>query len=555
MSIVLVLEASLACLLAAALGNALDKRKGRLALFSITFFASLLTLFVVQTVYALGYFPLNHLDLNSWWSPENYVGQTFLIIELAIWAYLLSSGLGYAIGDEWIGAIFTFFAFALAMGGLAAGVQTGLAEQAGLMQAESVLNGGILVEMALYLFWFLGLLAIVKFSMTNLGALTLGALTCSLVLIRLGLGWAILPALLVFAVALYAFSQQILPLREDVKAQKMRAYRSLITFMLGTNRPYYLIDDWKKRENRDQDLPEPRVSGEVFNRSSFAGPGIVLNDCNHAAVMSDGFKIRVLPPGLSFTNFDHAHRFEELQAAVDLRPQHRVTTIQAETQEGIITNTLVFMPHRIDVNGGELELGQPYPYDEEKIKKVVGEFGYVNHDWSKEEDLAIEEISQIPWDELVKIAAPPILKDIIINYPCNKLHESKEARTEIAQAFVARLRDEMYELGIEVIGGGISNITTPDEVVEQRIKNWEAKWEREIEIERGELEAQITTQLETVWAEAQLEVLETLVDILSTSGSVTDETMAFQLVDALGAALPRADAKKGTMPWTANFSS
>jgi hypothetical protein len=192
------------------------------------------------------------------------------------------------------------------------------------------------------------------------------------------------------------------------------------------------------------------------------------------------------------------------------------------------------MPNRVDTGGQQVALGGSYPYNEEAVLKAVTQHAVVDHHWQRDEQgMASEDAKRIPWEELVLLMGTPILKEIILNYTCNQLHAPGDPRVKIAGDFRTKLKQEMAPLGVETVGGGISNIVPPEDVIEQRIRNWAAKWRSRIEIEQGETEAEITRQLEPVVAEAQLEVMNELGEILTRAGEVTEEMLAFQLVEAL----------------------
>ena len=118
-------------------------------------------------------------------------------------------------------------------------------------------------------------------------------------------------------------------LKLDKDDQKLKIFKSLLTYNLGTNYPYYVIADWRGPKTVGLEQPSPRVPGNAFMQF-LAGPGIVLSSCDHLAVMTDGNNFEALEPGLAFTDL-----FKTIYTDVDLRPQLRGTTIHAETKDGI----------------------------------------------------------------------------------------------------------------------------------------------------------------------------------------------------------------------------
>jgi len=527
MVITLLVEMGLACGLAAAAGYALGRLKGVGGGKGLAILGGI-TLFMEALTGLLGLLPIVLLQPQALERPE------MTILEIAVWTYVLAGAVGYFL-TEMIGALIVegfavlaallcFFPPALlgglrewpgALGLLIAIVLVGILGPQ--LFSKAVLRGKGVKPLSLVWFWFC-LNCLIGYGIAE----------------RLGLLLIAAPAVLIFWGFLYFLSGLILPLENEERARqehhRRQAFRSLITFALGTNYPYYVIEDWKTQENKDQEKPDPRVPGNAFSQF-LAGPGIILNDCNHVAVTTTGFRLRVVPPGLSFTE-----KYEDLYAVVDLRPQLRVHEgIKAETQDGITVTIFTFFPHRIGADGQQPTLGRSYPFNRDAVLDAVFRRTLIEHKWERDENKqAREDISKTPWDELVLIIGPPILKEIILNYTCNGLYAPGDPRVEIAKTFRERMREAMRPYGIEMVGGGISDIMPPDKIVEQRIQNWAASWQRRIEIEIGRTKAERILQLAPVWTQAQLKMMVTLTRILEREAvQLSDEALVFQLIDAL----------------------
>lgn len=476
--------------------------------------------------------PLQHLPATVWRYDLDCLGGVILISEILLWLCLPVAAIAYLIGGL---PSMKIAVLSLALLGVLALLFAVVARKIYLPGLDVLVFGlGV---------WSVGLVGAVVIAWRGrartkaplLWGWTGFFLLCLLIAFtigRSGVLFILLPAVLVFFATLYVLSIVLLPVQSP--QERWNAFCSLLAYALGTNYPIYVIEDWHTREHRDERLPAPRVPGNPFSRF-FSGPGIILNDANHAAVLWDSKSYRIAHPGLNFT-----HTYEQLFAAVDLRPQLRNATIKAETADGITTSTLVFMPQQIASGGQSLKLGASYPYDEAALLRAVCDNAYVEHHFSRDdENLADEQLQHIHWDELSQMLAPPILRDLILSRKCDDLHQSGTARVEIAQEFVRRLREQLAEVGVALVGGGLSNITVSDEVSSQRIANWEAKWKRQIEVELGKEEAEVTAQLDPLWARAQLEVYTDLARILRQSGDLDLDSIALQLVDALGAMPPR----------------
>jgi regulator of protease activity HflC (stomatin/prohibitin superfamily) len=123
-----------------------------------------------------------------------------------------------------------------------------------------------------------------------------------------------------------------------------KALKALITYNLGRNYPYYALVGRADEVGR----LAKRADGNR-HASVLAGPGITLSNADHAFVLWEGtgsVPERVVPPGLSFTN-----RAEDVQEAVDLRPQLRVDApVEVKTRDGINIEVPVFSPFRLAVD-------------------------------------------------------------------------------------------------------------------------------------------------------------------------------------------------------------
>ncbi len=330
-----------------------------------------------------------------------------------------------------------------------------------------------------------------------------------------------LPSVAIFWVGLFRISAYILPLRD--RSQQREAFRSLLTFTLGTNYPYYFAKDGK---------PDKRVDGNPYLQF-FAGPGIVYTDCDHAAYVTDGVNVKgVFEPGLTFT-----HLFDLPPKVVDLRPQLRAFPVEALTKDGIPIKVVIFIPFRIDSGGQLVELGRPFPFRKRAVYlAVAGEL--IERKPNKEESGKRHE-----WDgQLVPVIATRIVQDIISRYTvdelCAPLDPERDPRVEIATELRKRVKEALLPLGIEAIGGGISNLIPQDSaVMQRRLDSWRTEWQRRILRLMSEGEAERKRQIELARAEAETEIVVRLGRIVEESmrtGGVSQAALALRFVDCLG---------------------
>lgn len=318
----------------------------------------------------------------------------------------------------------------------------------------------------------------------------------------LGIG---LPPLALFLAGLTFFAGYVLPIQNP--DQRLRTVRSLITVSLGSNFPCYIFRDWKKKER-----PEPVVEGNTYAKF-FAGPGVVLTSCDHLVVTSTRLEQNMVkPPGLAFTG-----SYERIQAVVDLRPQLRVFTVQAETQDGIPVEVFTFWPTQIDSGRRKPGLRKSLPFLKDAVFRAVYRQHH-EHEWERDRKGKVnEEIRRLDWDDLLaQTIGPPIVKEIILDYTCDQLCSPGDPREAIKQEIKQQLSEAMRPYGVRVVGGGISNIVPPEDVIQQRIRNWQAHWQKEVAAELGKLEAgKARYSLDMVRAQVQVGLLRRIADKLS----------------------------------------
>jgi regulator of protease activity HflC (stomatin/prohibitin superfamily) len=314
----------------------------------------------------------------------------------------------------------------------------------------------------------------------------------------LGLLTITLPGLILFWLHLYRVSNYILPYRDG--QQRWKGFRSLLTFNVGTNFPYHVVENRKLIQ---------RVPGNPF-RSFFAGPGIVLTGCDHVAVLSDGVKIRpIQEPGLVLMD-----RLDQVVQIVDLRTQLAAFDVEALTKDGIRIKVLTFVPFKIGVGDKVPELGKSFPFDQDSIVRAMY-WQPLELERKKQEDRVTIERRKIQWHELVPFEATRILRDIISRYTFDKLcapyEPGEDPRLKIKEELATQIKEKMRPLGIDVVGGGIANLEpTNSQVIARRIDNWRAEWARRVMVSRGKGEAEAQRLLGQAQAQAQAEIIRTL---------------------------------------------
>jgi len=284
-------------------------------------------------------------------------------------------------------------------------------------------------------------------------------------------------------------------LRQRLK-EHWQVFKILLDVLAGQNYPFWVVTD----EPREEDKIEQRGKGDALPTIPPFGTGIIISGCTHAVAVSNGLQFKgAQGPGLSFTGFA-----ERPMRTLDLRPQLRAFTVQGLTRDGIQVKVLAFTPFQIDRGDQLPRLGEPFPYRKSAAFRAV-----------HAQMMALPgtpEPSQRPWDELPQLYGTRILQDILSRYDFDDLYRydpgEEPPRVRIAREFRERLKAALEPFGIQLIGGGISNLLpVKEEVLKERVRNWRAEWVRRILVKQAEGQRERLWRIEQARAEAQAHLI------------------------------------------------
>ncbi len=320
-----------------------------------------------------------------------------------------------------------------------------------------------------------------------------------------------IPAVLIFWLLLYYLAHFILPLDEDQPIST--AFSCLLTFSAGTNYPYYVIEDREKVER----VPGNQFKQDPIRGPTIYGPGIFLTGPDHIVVVSSGLGATgIRGPGVVFT-----HLFEAIQEPMELRPQQRPYEVEAITKDGIEVKFNAFGPFQLDAGEQQPEPGKSFPVRTSSIFKAFHYAQYVDIQRGKKYDQVVEEREKLRWDELYQTIGAHVMQDIIAEYTLNELAEphdlDKDPRTKIAEEYRNRMRDELPKYGIKIPGGGVSNLfpANKDVVFGQRIKSWQARWQRKLLEDLGAAEAEVEKLIGQARAQVQTDMIQNISDAIA----------------------------------------
>jgi hypothetical protein len=261
--------------------------------------------------------------------------------------------------------------------------------------------------------------------------------------------------------------------------------------------------------------PQPATSGPPIVRA--AGPGIAF-----------------IAPG------------ERIVATLDLRRQSRGTPAKALTRDGIEVGAYISVSFGLDPDPDRrgaadaadapperAERNQPaYPFHRASAFRAV--YG-----------VALGEQQPVQWTDLPLMVAVERFRDVLSEYRLDDLFAPTKPEVYPFSAFqgrvIALVKDApvLRERGLLVYSVGIGGLSLPREVVNQRVRSWQARWQKAaIQQEAAGETQQLLT--ERRWqSEAQQHIFK---DIQSLLGATDDPVARRALTLMLIKALQRAAA-------------
>jgi hypothetical protein len=207
-----------------------------------------------------------------------------------------------------------------------------------------------------------------------------------------------------------------------------------------------------------------------------------------------------------------------VHSVIDLRQQLRVSQVQAITQDGIKVDLRVYSVFRINPGGRALRLSRPWPYDPDDARRVVFA-AEVNPAGKTPLDAHITR----PWQDIPIEVSKNLLRQVIINYNLDALYEPVTGqaipRLKIGGTVRAPIEAILTPMGFRIDDAWTVRRIVPadDDVIQQRIEAWKARWVRQIMEWQGEAQAQRLERFAAVQRRARVDLLFHLIDEVNTA--------------------------------------
>jgi hypothetical protein len=326
--------------------------------------------------------------------------------------------------------------------------------------------------------------------------------------------WIMALAVAFFAMLAY-YAQFILPVRGE--SGWYEGLRLLVAFFLNAPAVRSRHNDSGKRKSP--------IAPSFFT----VGAGVV--ESHQALALAKGASFtRAAGPGYIVLN-----RGEWIGALVDLRRHLRRQVVKAMTRDGIPLETVVNVIFRVrQLPPDQAAQTIQYPYDPDAIFRI----GFA--------ETIREGENQQPWNDRVCPQAASALITALANYTLDELFPvndpgSVPALDQIKQE-VQRILATFFEpYGLHILAVGIGRFELPEDVIGQRIQNWQAEWRRRIHVQEASANAVVLKKLKHARARNQMELVGQLtrnIESMRLAGDVNlAEIVTLRMLEALDEAL------------------
>jgi len=273
---------------------------------------------------------------------------------------------------------------------------------------------------------------------------------------------------------------------------------------------------------------------QVLNQAGGPGNLVIYNDSAVLLERSGQFT-RIEKKG-----FARLQPFEKVYSIVDLRPKRWVYPVKAMSREGIPVICEADVAYQVDGGGLEPTEEEPYPVPEDTA------FRAAVCTWIREASRPAE--SRImDWSGRVIISETEgSLRTIVSQYPLDRLIgltlDSANPREEIRQELETQLRKNVPKLGAKILSVTLGDIKVDNEVTQQWIEAWKARWERWT-AERAALgQAAQVEQVENAKTRAQVMMITSITEAFQSLAGSEQNITSKLVLSRLFMVLSRAQA-------------
>ncbi len=175
---------------------------------------------------------------------------------------------------------------------------------------------------------------------------------------------------------------------------------------------------------------------------------------------------------------------ESVAQVIDLRRHMGRERVKAMTSDGIPLETVLTVLFQVRQEDPPIDPAMAYPYDRSAIFRV----NYLESFSSEEGDSS--------WNSRVVRRASSLLIEELSRYTLDELFQHSENAIPPLTKAISRLHKQLVEFfqtyGVTIIQISLGKIVLPEEVVDQRIGDWQARWSKRIGLEENDIKTIIS---------------------------------------------------------------
>jgi hypothetical protein len=271
---------------------------------------------------------------------------------------------------------------------------------------------------------------------------------------------------------------------------------------------------WSPAVDMDEDTdgtPRPRASGPALVRA--AGPGIDF-----------------IAPG------------ERIVAALDLRKQSRGIAAKGLTRDGLECSAFISVTFSLDPGPEKMPVGSgPAPAGAAATERNKPAYRFNRGSaFRAVYGVALGEKQAVDWTELPLHVAVERFRDVLSEYKLDELFAPTKPDVYPFSTFTGRITSlvkdapVLRERGLLVYGVGVGGFAMPREVLNQRVRSWQARWQKATIQQEAAVETQSLRTESRYQIDAQRLIFK---DVQSLAGATDDpaarKALAYMLVKAL----------------------
>ncbi|MEK7277376.1 MAG: SPFH domain-containing protein [Chloroflexota bacterium] len=355
----------------------------------------------------------------------------------------------------------------------------------------------------------------------------------------------LLPPLVAFGLAVLLASNYVRDLFDLPDLTTGRRY--LLASMFGQDLPVINIKGggYEVAEKGKPGVRQ-RIMADTNPIPKIGGPGYVAIAAGNAALFERvGGPSQVAGAGLHFIR-----RFESLREVVDLRDQFRTRDeVRALTKDGVPVKVRnVQVSFRARTGNRARTPDEIFPFSISAIKHIA--YG---------KTVAAEGTSV--WSDGVPESVTKIIRDTISRTVLDDLvakpkGEERDPREKIKATFDHKdTRKGFAGMGVDLLWVSLGHIETPQDVIDQRIRTWQAGWQQQDRVTMAEGEAHKLRLMEYARSLARLDFIEQITAglPLDVSDKPAIDEIFIQFAEALSSTGKRVSSGAGAGADAAKF--